>query len=372
MRKTRETKTRNIFEEVATEAPQERPLVQPGAIDRAARQGARGGVRLWLLAVFLLLAVMVIADGVVRVAGLVTAPPAATQPVETAPAPEEGAGLMLFGAAHAATPGPAAAPAPGGWWGVGRGILTGLAGLTWLAGYLGFLIAKKMPKGWAGRLIWPGALIVLMGAASVGLSYAPGPFGGQGFRTVVQAGLSFATLGVLVWFLFKLGRPEAELIQARRARDGRAFGMATGMMHFAMLQILFGALLGGLDAGRGFPDWPLMAGGVLPPEMFSTNLLENPGLVQFIHRMLGYLLLIFGIFAWRRGRKSVHKKTRRAFDWMGVMLFGQVVLGIGTVLYAAQWHLALTHQIGAVALWVLILRARFLAQYPLPQSTIRD
>ena len=50
------------------------------------------------------------------------------------------------------------------------------------------------------------------------------------------------------------------------------------------------------------------------------------------------------------------------------MLFGQIVLGIGTVLYAAQLHIALTHQLGAVALWTLILRARFLSQYPIQQS----
>ena len=37
----------------------------------------------------------------------------------------------------------------------------------------------------------------------------------------------------------------------------------------------------------------------------------------------------------------------------------QVVLGIATVLYVAPWHIAITHQLGAVVLWVLILRARF-------------
>jgi heme a synthase len=41
-----------------------------------------------------------------------------------------------------------------------------------------------------------------------------------------------------------------------------------------------------------------------------------------------------------------------------------MVLGIATVLTAAHVHVAITHQIGAVILWVLILRARHLAQYP--------
>jgi cytochrome c oxidase assembly protein subunit 15 len=34
----------------------------------------------------------------------------------------------------------------------------------------------------------------------------------------------------------------------------------------------------------------------------------------------------------------------------------------------APVELALLHQLGAVALWTLILRARFLARYPVAQS----
>jgi cytochrome c oxidase assembly protein subunit 15 len=50
------------------------------------------------------------------------------------------------------------------------------------------------------------------------------------------------------------------------------------------------------------------------------------------------------------------------------MLTVQMAIGIVTVLYAAPWQIAILHQFGAVVLWALILRARFLARYPLPQS----
>lgn len=52
------------------------------------------------------------------------------------------------------------------------------------------------------------------------------------------------------------------------------------------------------------------------------------------------------------------------------MMSLQMVLGITTVLYAAPWHIAIVHQLGAVVLWVLILRARFLAAYP-PQQSVK-
>jgi TPP-dependent 2-oxoacid decarboxylase len=76
------------------------------------------------------------------------------------------------------------------------------------------------------------------------------------------------------------------------------------------------------------------------------------------------LLLAFGVVVWLRGRKSAHRSTRAAFNMMMMMLVLQVVIGIGAVLTAAQLHVALTHQVGAVVLWVLILRARHLSQYP--------
>jgi cytochrome c oxidase assembly protein subunit 15 len=116
-----------------------------------------------------------------------------------------------------------------------------------------------------------------------------------------------------------------------------------------------------------------MAGGFLPPDMMELkpwwrNLFENPGTVQFIHRMSGYLLLAFGIVVWLRGRRSAHGTTRGAFNAVFAVLLLQMLLGIMTVLYIAPWQLAITHQFVAVVLWVLVLRARFLSLYPRAQS----
>ncbi len=107
------------------------------------------------------------------------------------------------------------------------------------------------------------------------------------------------------------------------------------------------------------------AGGSLP---LWHAFFENPGLVQFIHRMSGYLLFAFGIVVWLRGRKSSYQATQAAFHAVMAMLLAQMVLGIVTALMAAHVHVAITHQLGAVLLWVLIIRARFLSQYPVAGS----
>ncbi|EPX83668.1 Heme A synthase, cytochrome oxidase biogenesis protein Cox15-CtaA [Salipiger mucosus DSM 16094] len=262
------------------------------------------------------------------------------------------------------------------WWEWSHRQLGRVIGLVWALGFLGFLVTRKMPPGWTGRLLIPGALGGLQGA--VGWWMVSSGLSGEmldvaSYRLAIHLGLAFVILGVLAWDIFLLGRSERDLMQARRAREGKLFSMGTGLMHFAMLQILLGALVAGIDAGRTFTDWPLMAGGFFPPRPFELqpvwrNFFEDPGLVQFMHRIAGYLLFVFGVVVWLRGRRSANADTRFRFNAVMAMLLVQLVLGIATVLYIAPLHIAITHQIGAVVLWVLILRARFGAQYPKAQS----
>ena len=142
------------------------------------------------------------------------------------------------------------------------------------------------------------------------------------------------------------------------------------------MQIVLGALVAGIDAGRNYTDWPLMGGELFPSTAFNlepwlSNFLENPGLVQFNHRLAGYLLLILGLAAWWRSRQSALLHVRGAFAAMAAMLVLQVVLGVLTVLHGAPLALAIVHQLGAVALFTLIVRARFAALYPQAQRIAR-
>ncbi len=134
-----------------------------------------------------------------------------------------------------------------------------------------------------------------------------------------------------------------------------------------------GALVAGIDAGRNYIDWPLMAGGFTPPGMWELqpvwrNLFENDGTVQFFHRLLGYVLFAAVIAAWWVGRRSANRKTAVVFTGILAMASVQMVLGIVTVMHSSPWYYAILHQFGAVVLIVLTVRARHRAKYPLPQS----
>lgn len=375
---------RSIFEEVGDETAQAGRSAQPGAIDRG-RRGARRGIRAWLMVLFVLVVAMIAVGGLTRLtdSGLSITE---WRPVTGAMPPMSEADwqaefekyqqidqwriqnrwmeLSDFKAIY--------------WWEWGHRQLGRLIGLVWAIGFFGFLVARRIPPGWTGKLVIPGALGGLQGAigwwmVASGVTQGEGMTSVASYRLATHLGLAFVILGVIAWFVFQLGREERDLMQARRGREDKQFSLATGWMHFAFLQILLGALVAGIDAGRSYTDWPLMGGQVIPPdplmiEPLWRNFFENPGLVQFIHRVSGYLLLIFGVVVWLRGRRSAHARTRFAFNAAFAALLVQVGLGIVTVIYAAPVHAALTHQLVAVLVWVLILRARFLSRYPVATS----
>lgn len=370
-------KNRAIFEEVS-QTKSATPQPATGGIDRHPK-GARGAIRLWLLSLFALVCVMIVVGGMTRLtdSGLsitewrpVTG---AIPPMSDARWMEEfekyrqidqyqivnrGMSLEEFKVIY--------------WWEWGHRQLGRVIGLVWGVGFLFFWLTKRIPTGWTPRLLVLGGLGGLQGAIGwwmVASGLNEGMTAVASYRLAVHLGLAFVILGMIAWYSFLLNRPESDLIAARRAREAKLYSMSTGLMHFAFLQILLGALVAGIDAGRGYTDWPLMNGVFLPPEIFAmqpfwVNFFENPATTQFIHRMAGYLLAIFAVVVWLRGRRSSHSATRTAFHAVLLVMLAQIVLGIVTVLYAAPWQLGIAHQATAVLLWVLIIRARHLSQYP--------
>ena len=374
---------RKLFEDVG-EAQATRPVAQAGGIDRG-RGGARRGIRIWLFILFALVFVMIAVGGLTRLtdSGLSITewrpftgamPPmneadwqsefAKYQEIDEFQVQNSWMELSDFKAIY--------------WWEWGHRQLGRVIGLVWAVGFLWFLLRRQIPVGWSGRLLVLGGLGGLQGAigwwmVSSGVTTGEAVLDVASYRLATHLGLAFVILGFITWYALLLGRSERDLMQARRAKEAKLFGMSTGLLHFAFLQILLGALVAGIDAGRFFVDWPLMQGQFFPPDAFSItpvwrNFFENPGLVQFMHRMAGYLLFAFAIVVWLRGRKSAHPNTRKAFNLMMIAMLGQIALGIVTVINAAPVHIAIFHQVLAVVLWVLILRARFLSAYPIPTS----
>ena len=370
---------RSIFEEVG-DTP--RQVAAPGGIDRGGK-GARGAIRIWLMVLFALVLVMIVVGGLTRLtdSGLSITE---WKPVTGALPPMSEAAWQVEFDKYRAIPeyqlqnrGMSLAEFQTiYWWEWGHRQLGRVIGLVWAAGFVFFLATRKIPTGWTGRLLFIGALGGLQGAIGwwmVSSGLEEGMLDVASYRLATHLGLAFVIFGFIAWYIYLLGRAQADLMQARRGADRGLMTLGSILVGAAFVQILLGALVAGIDAGRAYPDWPLMAGGFLPPQPFDLqplwrNFFEDAGLVQFMHRMAGYALFAFGIFVWLRARRSANATTRFAFNTVMAMMLLQMILGIVTVIYSAPWQIAIVHQLGAVVLWALILRGRFLAQYPVAQS----
>jgi cytochrome c oxidase assembly protein subunit 15 len=373
---------RAVFHEVGAVAPERRAAPRGGVIDRG-RDAARRSVRAYLVVLFALVVAMIAVGGLTRLtdSGLsITewAPLAGAIPPLSAEdwarefdlyraIPEyqlqnRGMTLAEFQFIY--------------WWEWGHRQLGRAIGLVWALGLAGLLIARRVPPGWTPRLLALGALGGLQGA--IGWWMVSSGLEGTmldvaSYRLAIHLGLAFLILGLIAWFVLDLSRSGAELIQARRQADRRLGGLAAAMLALTAAQVLIGALVAGIDAGRNYTDWPLMAGGLTPPGMWEIapwwrNLFENDGTVQFIHRVTGYAVLALAVALWRAGARSGNAATRGAFGAVLGVTALQTLLGIVTVMTSAPWWWAILHQATAVLLVVAILRARHRALYPLPQS----
>ena len=376
---------RNIFEEVSgSETKVANSEIKTGIIEQSEHVSDRRQVRSWLICLFILLVFMILVGGLTRLTDsglsitewkpiLGALPPISEQAWDTEfekykLIPEyrlqnSGMSLSEFKVIY--------------WWEWGHRQLGRIIGLVWLAGFSWFLLSKKIPNGWTVRLLLLGILGGFQGAVGwwmVSSGLSENMLDVASYRLATHLGLAFIILGFILWYIFMMSLSEAEILARQRTRDQSIFGKSTGLMHFVFLQILIGALVAGIDAGRNYVDWPLMAGGFLPPDPFELspwwrNFFEDDGLVQFMHRMIGYTLFLFCLIAWKRSRSSGNLTLKFSFNLILAIAFFQMVLGIATVMYAAPWEIAIFHQFGAILLWVFVLRARFFTKYP-PSTVI--
>merc|ERR1719510_1375496 len=124
-----------------------------------------------------------------------------------------------------------------------------------------------------------------------------------------------------------------------------------------------GAFVAGLDAGLVYNSFPLMAGKIIPSDIFAyapwlSNFTENPTTVQFDHRILGTSTLAFVTYMALKARNlPLHPRTMKAVAALTFFSWMQVGLGITTLLAYVPVSIAAMHQANALitlssALWL--------------------
>ena len=111
------------------------------------------------------------------------------------------------------------------------------------------------------------------------------------FRLSVHLIIAFFILSLILWNYLSLTVEQNTYTKLN-------YYIPLFFLFFIFCQIAIGAFVSGMDAGQIYNSWPLMGSSYFPDDnnfinLFKISAFSDPSLVQFIHRNLAYLILLF-------------------------------------------------------------------------------
>jgi cytochrome c oxidase assembly protein subunit 15 len=228
---------------------------------------------------------------------------------------------------------------------IGRSI-----GLVFIIPFLYFLIKKQLSKNTIKKCL---VLLVLGGfqgflgwyMVKSGLVDRPDV---SHFRLAAHLTTAFLTFAATLWVALDLIFPHHKV-------PNKPIKNLILVSYFVLvIQIIYGAFVAGLKAGLMHNHWPLMNEGkfihfsayVLEP--FYKNFIENPSGIQFVHRILAYIVVICVLLIWKKSRTlELTNYQSQGVNGLLIIVGVQFLLGIFTLLLQVPLWLGIAHQVGA-------------------------
>ena len=168
------------------------------------------------------------------------------------------------------------------------------------------------------------------------------------FRLSIHLIIAFLIISLILWNYFTL-RLKVNINTKLK------YFLPLTFLFLIFCQIIIGAFVSGMDAGQIYNSWPLMGSTYFPDDNNFTNIFKlsafsDPSLVQFMHRNLAYVILIFYLFLLIKIYREKLKNLYSAINIVGLFLIIQIFLGILTLIYGAQIYVASMHQISSIFL----------------------
>ena len=181
------------------------------------------------------------------------------------------------------------------------------------------------------------------------------------YRLSIHLVTAFLILSIIFWKLLRLTQIRINNI---------SFNLRLFKFFFILLfiQLIIGAFVSGMDAGKLYNTWPLMGSSYFPDdskfiEFLNINFFDNPSIVQFVHRNLAYLIVIIYIYLLILVFRDTNKIFRKPIIIIGVSIFLQVVLGVVTLLSGVKIIYASLHQINSILIILSSLYFLYISKY---------
>ena len=228
-----------------------------------------------------------------------------------------------------------------------------LLGIVFLIPFCYFLIKKNLSR----KVIFQSCILLIMGGlqgaigwwmVKSGLVERPDV---SHFRLAIHLITAFLTCSYTLWIALSL------ILPLEKRSNKSLFYHLLVLFILVIIQIIYGAFVAGLKAGRIYNTWPKMDGQWIPESVFL-----DPGAgAQFIHRILAIIIIAFTFYVWQKGRKiEITKLQNQSISILPIIVSLQTLLGIFTLIMAVPISLALIHQIIAFFLLLSIVFNLFL------------
>jgi len=178
------------------------------------------------------------------------------------------------------------------------------------------------------------------------------------YRLTAHLGVAVIIYGYILWIAFGL-LPSANGWLRTSIPGTRKFAyILTGLV---FLVTLSGGLVAGTRAGLVYGTFPSMGDAFFPDGLYEMtpfwlSIFEDVTTIQLNHRMLAYLLIILvSTFAVTALRQQCSRLLRNALYALLILLFLQILLGIGLLLFMVPTTLALLHQAIAICLFSVMV-----------------
>ena len=168
------------------------------------------------------------------------------------------------------------------------------------------------------------------------------------YRLSLHLVIAFVILSVVFWEFLKLTKIQTQYSSIH-------INLLKFFLLLLFLQLIIGAFVSGMDAGKIYNSWPLMGSTYYPDDnllidFFKSSLFNEPSLVQFLHRNLAYLILVLYLIIFIYEKIKNLRDFTTTINVLGILLLTQIILGIFTLLSGAQIILASMHQISSIFL----------------------
>ncbi len=131
-----------------------------------------------------------------------------------------------------------------------------------------------------------------------------------------------------------------------------SFNQSVVIFILVLMQIIFGTFTAGLEAGKIYNTFPMMNGSFFPVSIIFNdsmgiieNLFYNHAAVQYIHRLIGFSLLILSFKILFNNYQ--HKKLDTPDQILAILLVIQFLLGVITLITSVNIYFSVLHQVNA-------------------------